>query len=492
MDPSSETVSFPTPPRTLTRKPSLRKYIGYLGFFGPGAIVASLTIGQGQLIIGPQIGAVAGFALLWLISINIGSYLIAYSSCRFTMLTGISIIDLFAEGTKKGWFNWLLIAIMALFIPIFAASIITTLGQSLVWIFGFGHYLWWGIGFALFTAILVIIGKYRLLEFTQAIFVTILAVGAIISVLLLQPGIDWAEMIQNFFTIGQNVPQTYPAWVDQVEGFQQTPLPLTMLGYLGTLTFTLIALIGYLGWIKVKRWGIFGNAKDSESYSRSLLARFQVKKTITYLPTESEELKKSRMLLRPLLIDLAFAFVIVSIVSTAYMVAGNSLLGPQPDGSVLLPSDVDLITEQGKIFSNIAGWLEPLFKISVFFALFGTAYAGFEAGTRMLYETGKTISTRIQRTDYKRFMIYVVLYILIPGVPLSVLMWMGLSVLLMLSLTLMFLGVFGVIIYGIGAVYLSQKVLPPPYRLKPLPTLITILGIILLCVPIVTLIQYFL
>jgi hypothetical protein len=408
------------------------------------------------------------------------------------MFTGISIIDLFATGTKKGWFNWLLIIIMAIFIPIFAASIITTLGQSLVWIFGVGHYLWWGISFALLTAFLVVLGKYRLLEFTQAIFVTVLAVGAVISILLIQPGPNIGEMLPNFFTLGQNVPQEYPAWVAQVEGFQKTPIPLTMLGYLGTLTFTLIALIGYLGWIKVKKWGIFGNTTDPETYSHRLLTSFQQKKQITYLPQDKKEIKKSRILLKPLLIDLAIAFLIVSIVSTAYMVAGKSLLGPQPDGSVLLPSDVDLITEQGRIFSNIAPWLEPLFKISVFFALFGTAYAGFEAGTRMLFETGKTISKRVRNTDYTRFMIYVILYILIPGIPLSILMWQGLSVLLMLSLTLMFLGVFGVIIYGVGAVYLSQKILPVNYRLKRIPLIITIIGILLLCIPVITLLQYIL
>jgi hypothetical protein len=41
MDESIETISFPKPSKILTDKPSLKKYIKYLGFFGPGAIVAS-------------------------------------------------------------------------------------------------------------------------------------------------------------------------------------------------------------------------------------------------------------------------------------------------------------------------------------------------------------------------------------------------------------------------------------------------------------------
>ena len=89
-DSEKNLIKFPNPNSILLEKPSIKKYLKYLSFFGPGAIAASLTIGQGQLIIGPQIGAWAGFALLWLITLNIGSYIIAFVSCRFTMLSGIN------------------------------------------------------------------------------------------------------------------------------------------------------------------------------------------------------------------------------------------------------------------------------------------------------------------------------------------------------------------------------------------------------------------
>lgn len=485
MSSSDDKISYPSADPVLTEKPSFRKYVKYIGFFGPGAVVASLTIGQGQLILGPQIGAWAGLALLWLVIVNIGSYIIAYVSLRFSMLSGIGLMDLFAIKTKKGWFNWLLIIIMLIFIPVFAASIITTLGQSLAWIFGFGNYLVWGISMSLIAAVLVLIGRYRLLEVSQAFFVAVLAIGAVISVLLLSPAPDIFEIGSNLVSIGQNIPESYPAWVDQVEGFQKTPISLAMLGYLGTLTFTLITLIGYLGWIKEKKWGIFKDSDDSHAFSDKLLASFKSKGKITYLPTSKDELKRSRHLLKPLLIDLLFAFGIVAIVSCSYMIAGDSLLGLQADGSVLLPSDIDLLSEQGRIFSHMASWLEPLFKVSVFFALFGTVYAGFEAGTRMLFETGKTIIPKMNDLAYKRFMLYVLIYILSLGIPIAISMYLGMfSVLLLLSLTLMFLGVFGVIIYGAGAIYLSQKVLPNEYRLSTLGVVIAVIGIILLLIPV--------
>lgn len=40
-------ISFPDP--VLTEKPSIKNCIKYIAFFGPGAIVASITIGQGKL-----------------------------------------------------------------------------------------------------------------------------------------------------------------------------------------------------------------------------------------------------------------------------------------------------------------------------------------------------------------------------------------------------------------------------------------------------------
>jgi Mn2+/Fe2+ NRAMP family transporter len=469
-------ISYPEPPLVIKEKPSLKKYLKYLLFFGPGAIVASVTIGQGQLILGPQIGAWAGFSLLWLITISAGSFVIAYMSCRFTMLTGIGLMDLFAVKTKYGWLNWLFIVIMIPFIPIFTGTIITSLGQSLAWIFGVGHYLVWGISFCFLAGLLVILGRYKILEFTQAFFVIILVVGAIISVISLKP--DILQILPNYFII--NAPATFPNWVTQnYPSVTTTPIPLYMLGYLGTLTFTIITLIGYVGWIKVKKWGIFKQQDDPLLFSQQCFESFQHHGKIMYLAETAEEEKKAKQLLIPLKVDLLIAFIVIAIVSSAYMIAGTLLLAPEQ----LLPRDAKLIQDQVIIFNNLADWLKPIFQISVFFALFGTAYAGFEAASRMLYETGKNLIKPLQKMPYKKFILFIFLYLLITGSILSIAMSMGVSVLLMLSITLMFLGVIGVIIYGTGALILTQRALPRTYKLGPIRVVIVIGGILCLAIP---------
>jgi len=470
-----ETISFPEPNPVITARPSVKKYLRYRLFFGPGAVLASMTIGQGQLILGPQIGAWAGYALLWLITLNIGSYLIAYVGSRFTLLSGISLMDIFAIKTRRGWVNWLLISIMAIFVPAFAATIITTLGQSLEWIFGTGHYLFWGISFSLLAACLALLGRYKFLEISQAIFVAILGIGALASVAMLSPNLF--NLLPNFLHIG-NVP-AYPSWVATVPDFTKTPIPLTMMGYLGTLTISIVPLVSYLGWIKVKKWGIFRGSDNPGALSNHLFSRYKETGSINYLPDNKQEVHTARLLLRPIMVDLAVAFVIVSLVSAAYMIAGADRLGPLHD----IPTDVDLLKKQAVIFSEVANWLEPFYQISIAFALFGTVYSAFEAATRMLYETTKTVRTGINRLPYHRFMLYFLIYVLALGIPLALLMNYGLPVLLVLSITLLFIGVIGVAIYGIGAIYANQCVLPPAYHLHPLVLAAAIISMALLFTP---------
>jgi len=447
----ADKISFPEPDEVLTEKPSLKKYLRYLLFFGPGAIIASATIGQGQLILGPQIGAWAGFSLLWIITLSLGSYILAYVAARFTLLSGISIVDMFAVKTRNSFLNWTFIIIIVAFVPLFAAAIMTTLGKSLEWIFGFGNYMAWGILFSLIALAMVILGRYRIVEHTQAFFVAVLAVGAVASIIAVKP--DILQIIPHFFTVG-DVP-SYPEWVPQ--NVKSTPESLIMLGYLGTLTITIIMLVGYSGWLKLKRWGIFKGKEDPEDFSHEMFESFEKNGRLDYL---------------------AIAFVVVAVVSSAYMLAGTYLMGPKH----ILPSDINLLKEQAVIFSSIEGWLEPLYKISVFFALFGTIYAGFEAASRMLYETIGAVVPKIRNVAYKKFMIFISVYLLATGIPLAL---SGISIILMLSITLLFIGVIGVIIYGIAAVYFSQKVLPPGYKMGRLGTAIAVLAIIMMSLPLV-------
>jgi len=235
-----------------------------------------------------------------------------------------------------------------------------------------------------------------------------------------------------------------------------------MLGFLGTLTISIIPLVGYQSWIKIKRWGIFKNKKDPIKYEEEKFEQFKKDNgKITYLPDNDSEVKKSRRLTIPLKVDLTIAFIIVAIVSTCYIICGRFLLGPQADGSYLLPNNINLIQQQAVIFTSLSPILKPLFQISVFFAFFGTMYAGFDAVARMIRQITKNISPKIREMEYKRFLLFLVLYVI----------------------TVLFIGVIAVLFYGVAVIYLSQKVLPKKYKLGPVGLALGIIGIILFLIP---------
>ena len=78
-------------------------------------------------------------------------------------------------------------------------------------------------------------------------------------------------------------------------------------------------------------------------------------------------------------------------------------------------------------------------------------------------------------------------YILVCSVPLAIKMTIdpNFSVLTFLSITLMFIGVIGVIIYGIGTIILSQTVLPKKYKLGKIGLALSIIAVIFMSIPLI-------
>ena len=52
---------MPLPPSLLSHNP-----LRWLAIFGPGAVIASLTIGVGETVFSARGGAIFGYRLLWL------------------------------------------------------------------------------------------------------------------------------------------------------------------------------------------------------------------------------------------------------------------------------------------------------------------------------------------------------------------------------------------------------------------------------------------
>lgn len=149
---------------------------------GPGLLFAGAAIGVSHLVQSTRAGADFGFGLLWaLILVNLFKYPFFQYGPRYAAATGESLID----GYKKLG-NWVLIAYFILtFLTMFtiqaAVTIVTAgLAENL---FGLTPNLSiWSILITLICLGILLIGKYKALDKTMKVIISILAFSSIIAV----------------------------------------------------------------------------------------------------------------------------------------------------------------------------------------------------------------------------------------------------------------------------------------------------------------------
>ena len=151
---------------------------------GPGLLFAGAAIGVSHLVQSTRAGADFGFGLLWaLILVNIFKYPFFQYGPRYASATGESLID----GYKKLG-NWVLISYFILtFLTMFtiqaAVTIVTAgLAQNL---FGLTSNLSiWSILITLLCLGILLIGKYKALDKSMKLIISILAISSVIAVFI--------------------------------------------------------------------------------------------------------------------------------------------------------------------------------------------------------------------------------------------------------------------------------------------------------------------
>jgi len=149
---------------------------------GPGLLFAGAAIGVSHLVQSTRAGADFGFGLLWaLLLVNLFKYPFFQYGPRYAAATGESLID----GYKKLG-NWVLISYFILtFLTMFtiqaAVTIVTAgLAENL---FGLTSNLSiWSILITLICFGILLIGKYKALDKTMKVIISVLAFSSIIAV----------------------------------------------------------------------------------------------------------------------------------------------------------------------------------------------------------------------------------------------------------------------------------------------------------------------
>jgi Mn2+/Fe2+ NRAMP family transporter len=399
-----------------------RRYLSYLKYFGPGAVIACMTIGAGDIVLAPRIGAwaVPLYSALWIITFAmITKGLTAYLATRYSLLSGEHIMTLFSRVRPHGWINILSLIIGFALLPFMIATFLTILGNVLTVFTGTGDFIIWGVSLGLAIAVFGYISSYKIIEKIQLVFVVFLSIGAIIAVVVVHP--DWFAMFKSLFT--PQVPRV-ASWVT-TEDIIAVPVMLQLAAIYGTMHGAYADFTAYISW-----WRL----------------RVQEKKVA---------LKSEFM--TGLKVDLFVSFVIVAIFMVAFLSAGVVILGQNH----LVPNGVDLISQQQSIYAVLSPFVgNYIYPIAMVGVITGSIYAGMDATPRMIKAWADPLSTRVQKINFKRFQIYIVLYLLVTSVPL---MFIQKPIILM-TIYLLLTGVFGMWLLGWGALWANQKQLPKEQR----------------------------
>jgi Mn2+/Fe2+ NRAMP family transporter len=172
---------------------------------GPGLIITASIVGSGELIATPKVAGEAGFTLLWFIVL--GCFIKVFVQVelgRYAVTTGQTTLE--AMNSIPGprfivsWLMWLWLAMYVTLVFQVAgivggvAEVFSSAGLML-------DKRWIALGVAGSAALLLVMGRYRLVENVSTAMVALFTFATIIAVGSLQwspYAITWANIVEGF------------------------------------------------------------------------------------------------------------------------------------------------------------------------------------------------------------------------------------------------------------------------------------------------------
>ena len=156
--------------------------IKYLKKLGPGLLFAGAAIGVSHLVQSTKAGAEFGFGLIWaLLLCNLFKYPFFLFGTKYTHATGETLLDGYKKIGNYVLFIYLLLSIVTIF-TIQAAVTIVTAGLAIE-LFGISSNITIWSGIIIISCLLIlIIGKYRVLDNLIKAIILVLAISTITAV----------------------------------------------------------------------------------------------------------------------------------------------------------------------------------------------------------------------------------------------------------------------------------------------------------------------
>lgn len=149
--------------------------------FGPGILLAAAAIGGSHLVASTRAGAEYGWSLLGVILlVNLFKYPFFEFSHRYTVATGESLLDGYRRLGRGYLHLYFLLSLITGTVNIAGLVLITASLASMF--FGWNVPLWWlSLGVGAGSALLIILGRYQLLDSVIKVVVVTLTVATLVA-----------------------------------------------------------------------------------------------------------------------------------------------------------------------------------------------------------------------------------------------------------------------------------------------------------------------
>ncbi len=249
-----------------------RSLLVMLKLFGPGAIIASVTIGSGETVFASRGGAIFGYSLFWCFLVGtLLKGLQVYSGARFITLTGQHPLESWMDlPGPRGWFVLFISAMTIVWMPFWVGGgLPKMLGEFTNWVVGFpsqsnqaGFILYgrlWGTFFVLVALLLTWLQSYGFLERVQTMLISLLLICMVMAAAVSSPKL--IAVLAG--TLVPTRPEYEPWLLEKFIEFRGRSPLVEVVTYLGALGGGTQDYIGYVGMLREKGWGLLGLSRAS-------------------------------------------------------------------------------------------------------------------------------------------------------------------------------------------------------------------------------------
>ncbi|OZM78782.1 Nramp family divalent metal transporter [Pseudonocardia sp. MH-G8] len=464
-------LTYPEPPfRTFSVR-------GAFAVFGPGAVLASITIGSGETVFAARGGAVFGYTIIW--ALVFGAVLksaIMYSANRYAVLTGEHPMTRWVTSIPgpRGWYPAVLGGLAILSFPTAAAGVSLIVGDYAAALLGGTGVLW-------ATILLVVccglswVGGYQLLERVQTALVGLMLAAVLVAVFWARP--DWPAVLAGLLP---QMPE-FEGWVfTSYPSVAERPVWVEVVMYMGGIGGGVFDFIGYTGLLREKKWGLLGREEIAQLEARYAHVE---KGGHLPLPEDAEQVARARAWTLAPFGDVLLSGIAVVVFTAAFVINGANLLHSRQ----LVPVDDELLANQASFLEVVWPGLVYLYYVAIFFAFFGTVLALWEVYATTAHESVAALSRTVRLRGLRATRRWVYPYVLVFSL---LLIWTGIDPVVLLTPTSLVGGVLGVGTMAFAMLWTERKVLPRSYRLRGLGWWTTLVaGIMLTAFGVVAILQ---